>query len=137
VNRAQRLAILSSKNCRKAEAREEGQVEFGSEGGGLRHRRLSRAFQSFLGCWLQVVIKFRKYVRRAAEISLATVLDCFLKFASFSGVLFFLNIVSSRDLLDFSVFISGVIKGLWGRERHEVVFCGACLSRRVERTEEN
>ena len=45
--------------------------------------------------------------------------------------------VSSLDLLDFSFFISGVIKGLCGRERQEVVFCGACLSRRVERVDEN
>ena len=48
MNRAQRFVILSSKNCRKAEAREEGQVEFGRDGGGLRQRRLSRVFQSFL-----------------------------------------------------------------------------------------
>ena len=60
-----------------------------------------------------------------------------MKFASFCGVRFFLKIVSSLDLLDFSFLISGVMKGLWGRERQEVVFCGACLFRRVERTEEN
>ena len=36
VNLAQRFVILSSKNCRKAEAREEGQVVFGRDGGGLR-----------------------------------------------------------------------------------------------------
>jgi hypothetical protein len=35
-------------------------VEFGRDGGGLRQRRLSRAFQSFRGCWLQVEIKLRK-----------------------------------------------------------------------------
>ncbi len=35
MNRAQRLMILSSKKCKKAEAREEGQVEFGRDGGGL------------------------------------------------------------------------------------------------------
>ena len=43
---------------------------------------------------------------------------------------------SSLDLLDFAFFISAVIKGLLGRERQEVVFCGACLSRSVERIEE-
>ena len=36
VNLAQRFVILSSKNCRKAEAREEGQLVFGRDGGGLR-----------------------------------------------------------------------------------------------------
>ena len=36
VNLAQRFVILSSKNCRKAEAREEGQAVFGRDGGGLR-----------------------------------------------------------------------------------------------------
>ena len=36
VNLAQRFVILSSKNCRKADAREEGQVVFGRDGGGLR-----------------------------------------------------------------------------------------------------
>ena len=45
--------------------------------------------------------------------------------------------VLSLDFFEFFLLISGVIKGLWGRERQEVVFCGACLSRRVERTEEN
>jgi hypothetical protein len=62
-------------------------------------------------------------------MSLETNLDCSLKLDSFCGVLFFLNIVSSLDLLDFSFLISGVMKGLWGRERQEVVFCGACFSR--------
>ena len=60
VKRAQRFVILSSKNCRKAEARDEGQVEFGRDGGGLRQRRLSRVFHNFRGCWLQVAIKLRK-----------------------------------------------------------------------------
>ena len=83
MNRAQRLVILSSKNCRKAEASEAGQVEFGRDGGGLRPRRLSRVFQSFRGCWLQVEIMFRKKVRRAAVMSLETTLDCSLKFVSF------------------------------------------------------
>ena len=36
VKLAQRFVILSSKNCRKTEAREEGQVVFGRDGGGLR-----------------------------------------------------------------------------------------------------
>jgi hypothetical protein len=137
VNRAQRLVTLSLKYCRKAEASEAGQVEFGRDGGGLRQRRLSRVFQSFLGCWLQVEMVFRKKVRRAAVISFETILACSLKFVSFCGVLFLLKIVSSLDLLDFSFFISGVMKGLCGRERQEVVFSGACLSRRAVRVEEN
>ena len=70
-------------------------------------------------------------------MSLDTILDCSLNLASFCGVLFFLKIDSSLDLLDFAFLISGVIKGLWGRERQEVVFCGACLSRRVERMDVN
>ena len=41
--------------------------------------------------------------------------------------------VSSLDRLDFSFFISAVTNGLCGRERQEVVFWGACLSRRVVR----
>ena len=45
--------------------------------------------------------------------------------------------VSSLERLDFSALICGVIKGLHGREGHEIVFSGACLSKRVERTEEN
>ena len=76
-------------------------------------------------------------MRQAADMSLETILDCSLKSASFCGVRFFLKIVSSLDLLDFSCLISGVMKGLWGRERQEVYFSGACLSRRVERVEEN
>ncbi len=76
-------------------------------------------------------------MRREADMSLETILDCSLKLNSFCGVLLFLNIVSSLDLLDFSFLFSGVMKGLWGRERQEVVFCGACFSRRVVRTEEN
>lgn len=70
-------------------------------------------------------------------MSLETNLDCSLKLDSFCGVLFFLNIVSSLDLLDFSFLISGVMKGLWGRERQEVIFCEACLSKRVVKVEEN
>ena len=70
-------------------------------------------------------------------MSLETILDCSLKLVSFCRVRFFLKIVSSLDLLDFSHLISGVMKGLWGRERQKVVFCGACLSRRVVRVEEN
>jgi len=114
---------LLSKNCRKAEAREEGEAEFGRVGEDFRWRRLSRADQSLRGCWLQLEMRFLKYVRRALVINLVTILDWSLNFASFCGVLFLLKIVSSLDLLDFSFFISGVIKGLWGRERHEVVFC--------------
>ena len=64
-------------------------------------------------------------------MSLETILDCSLILVSLCVVRFFLKIVSSLDLLDFSHLISGVMKGLWGRERQEVVFCGACLSRRV------
>ena len=56
MNRAQRIVILSSKNCKKAEAREAGQAEFGRDGGGLRERRPSSAFQSFQGCCLLVAI---------------------------------------------------------------------------------
>ena len=39
VNLAQRLVILLSKNCRKAEASVGAEMEFGSAGGGLRQRR--------------------------------------------------------------------------------------------------
>ena len=46
------------------------------------------------------------------------------------------NCFKSRSL-DFCFLISGVTKGLWGRARQEVVFCGACLSSRLERIEEN
>ena len=45
--------------------------------------------------------------------------------------------VSSLDRFDFSFLISGVMKGLWGRERQDVVFCGACLSRSAERIDVN
>ena len=76
-------------------------------------------------------------MRRAVDMSLETILDCSLKLASFCGVRLFLKIVSSFDLLDFSCLISGVMKGLWGRERQEVIFSGACLSRSVEKVEEN
>ena len=58
-------------------------------------------------------------------MSFATDLDCSLNCASLCGVRFFLKIDSNLDLLDLAIFISGVIKGLWGRERQEVVFCGA------------
>ena len=41
--------------------------------------------------------------------------------------------VSNLERFDFSVFISGVMNGLCGRERKEVVLSGACLSRSEER----
>ena len=53
VKRAQRFTILLSKNCKKAEAREVGEVEFGRVGGDFRCRRLSRADHNLRGCWLQ------------------------------------------------------------------------------------
>ena len=40
---------------------------------------------------------------------------------SFTGVLSFLKMVSNLERFDFSVFISGVMNGLRGRERKEVV----------------
>ena len=45
IKRAQRFTTLLSKNCSKAEAREEGEVEFGRVGRDFRRRRLSRADQ--------------------------------------------------------------------------------------------
>jgi hypothetical protein len=60
VNLAQRLVILLSKNCRKAEASVGAEMEFGSVGGGLRQRRPSRADQSLRGCWLWVVMRSLK-----------------------------------------------------------------------------
>ena len=60
VNLAQRLVILLSKNCSKAEASVGAEMEFGRAGGGLRQRRPSKADQSLRGCWLWVVMRFRK-----------------------------------------------------------------------------
>ena len=60
VNLAQRLVILLSKNCRKAEASVGAEMEFGSVGGGLRQRRPSRADQSLRGCWLWAVMRSLK-----------------------------------------------------------------------------
>ena len=62
----------------------------------------------------------RKYDRREVVISLATTLACVLKLISFTVVFDFLKIVSSWDRFFFSCFISGVIKGLCGRERQDI-----------------
>ena len=66
---------------------------------------------------------------------MVTILGWALKFSSFIGVLAFLKIVSSLDRFRFSSLISGVMKGLCGRDKQEVVFKGACLSKRVVRVE--
>ena len=117
VNFAQRLVILSSKYWRKARASAGGEIELGKVGGGFRQSRLSRAAQSFLGWPLQVAMRFLKYNRRAAVISLATIFAWLLKLALFRGDLSFLYMVSSLDRLDFSFFISAVTNGLCARER--------------------
>ena len=75
VNLEQRLVILLSKNCRKAEASVGAEMEFGSVGGGLRQRRPSRADQSLRDYWLWAVIRFLKYVRRDFVISFVTTFD--------------------------------------------------------------
>ena len=48
-----------------------------------------------------------------------------------------LKIDSSRERLDFSRRISGVMNGLEGVDGHEEVFRGACLSSRVVSVSEN
>jgi len=55
----------------------------------------------------------------------------------FSGVLDLRYCVSRRERLAFSARISGVMKGLAGRDEQVMVLGGACLSRRVERTVSN
>ena len=60
VNLAQRLVILLSKNCRKAEASVGAEMEFGSVGGGLQQRRPSRADHSLRSCWLHKLIRSLK-----------------------------------------------------------------------------
>ncbi len=62
---------------------------------------------------------------------------CALKFSLSVWDFEDLNIDSSRERMDFSRRISGVMNGLDGVDGQEVVFGGACLSRRVERVSEN
>ena len=68
---------------------------------------------------------------------MVTILACALKFCSFSDVFAFLKMVSSLDRFRFSSLISGVMKGLCGRDKQEVVFKGVWLSKRVVRVEVN
>jgi len=58
-------------------------------------------------------------------MSFETNLDCSLNCASLCGVRSFLKIDSSFWTFK-AILFSRVIKGLWERERLEVVFCGAC-----------
>ena len=48
VNLAQRCEILSSKNCRKEEAKEEGQEVFRRHGGGFSTKKVIKSFTKFL-----------------------------------------------------------------------------------------
>ena len=62
---------------------------------------------------------------------------CFLKFVRFSGVLDLRYLVSRLERLVFSLRMSVVMKGLRDFEEQEMVFSGACLSKRHESVEEN
>lgn len=48
-----------------------------------------------------------------------------------------LKIDSSLERFDFSIRISGVMKGLCGRDGKEEVLAGACLSSRLDNVFEN
>ena len=89
---------------------------------------------SFIDC---DIVKLNCDNERRDAVSFATMVSCFLTFSKLVGDLHLRYIDSSLEHSVFMVRMLAVMQSLRGREGQVMVRRGACLSRRLERMEEN